>query len=638
MKKTPETGFLNLSWDDLEQWVGATVLRRGKSYRRRVQDLAITDDQHLIATVNGREQYITHVWLKGGKPDCVCSCPYWDDCKHAVAVILAYLDNIQSKTPVPLIGRDELEARLSVYGMAEDEDDSVYGMAEDGGDEPDFDLEHVRAALKKLTKAQLIEWAMEKFADDPSLFDTLPVTKKPANAAPDKIPDKTIARLRQHIRKTTSERGWRNSWDDNGYIPDYSPIKKQLEKLLASGHIEAVLELGEELLTLGNTQIEESHDEGETASELVTCLEVVLNALNKSQQSGAEKMIWFWDKLLHDDFALLDGLTPPINNAAMTRADWRRVAEEFTHRLAQCPKPENTAARFPEKYYRQRVLKCLVKALSQAGEGERATELMVADLAYSENYVELVDHLMANKDYDQAEHWAYKGFNTTIQTYPGIAWSLLDWLTEIAEQRKDWSQVAAFRVSAFLQRPDLENYKLAQKSCKKARSWSRARDKLLDFLETGQSPLSADDWPLPDTALKFPATGRGRKGPDFSALIEVALYEKRSEDALRWFQQAPHRSSHAEAIAQAVKKTHPDVSLKIWRGEAEALIARVKPSAYRDAMPYLKKMQSLMRSLKCDDDYRRYIAGLRQQHKAKRKLMEELDALDNNKRGRILAD
>ena len=627
MKKTAKTGFVNLSWDDLEQWVGATVLRRGKSYRRRVQDLAITDDHHLIATVNGREPYITHVWLKGGKPGCACSCPYWDNCKHAVAVILAYLDNIQSKTPVPLIERDELEARLSVYGMAKDD-----------GDEPDFDLEHARAALKKFTKAQLIEWAIEAFADDPSLFDTLPATEKPANAAPDKIPDKTIARLRQHIRKTTGERGWRDSWDDNGYIPDYSPIKKQLETLLRSGHTEAVLELGEELLTLGNAQVEESHDEGETANELATCLAVVLNALNKSQKPGAEKMIWFWDKLLHDDFALFDGLTPPIDNAAMTQADWRQVAEEFTHRLAQRPKPENTAARFSGKYHRERVLKYAVKALSRAGEGQRATELMVGELAYCENYVELVDHLLASKNQDQAEHWAYKGFNKTIQTYPGIAWSLLDRLMDIAEQRKDWSQVAAFRVSAFLQMPSLKNYKLAQKSCKKARSWSRTRDKLLDFLETGQSPLSADDWPLPDTALKFAATERSRKEPDFSALIEIALYEKRSEDALRWFQQAPHRSSHAEAIAQAVKKTHPDVSLKIWRDNAEALIARVKPSAYRDAMPYLKKMQSLMHSLKCDDDYRRYIAGLRHQHKAKRKLMEELDALDNNKRGRILAD
>ena len=86
------------------------------------------------------------------------------------------------------------------------------------------------------------------------------------------------------------------------------------------------------------------------------------------------------------------------------------------------------------------------------------------------------------------------------------------------------------------------------------------------------------------------------------------------------------------------QKTHPDVSLKIWRDKAEALIAIVKPSAYREAIPYLKKMKSLTHSLKRSDDYRRYIAGLRQRHKAKRKLMEALDALDNKQRGRILAD
>lgn len=623
MKKISATNFVNLGWDDLEQWAGAAILERGKRYRRRVRDLAITDDNHLIATVNGTEQYITHVWLEAGKPDCECSCPYWSDCKHAIAVILAYLDNIRSELPVPLIQQDELEARLSAYGMTENEND-----------EPGIDPEQARAALKKLSKAQLIEWVIEILADDPSLFDTLPVMEKSENAAPDKM----IARLRQQIRKTASERGWRNAWDNNGYIPDYSPIKKQLEKLLRSGHTAAVLELGEELLALGNAQVEESDDEGETASELATCLAVVLKALHKSQQSSAEKMIWFWDKLLHDDFALLDGLTPPIDNAVMTQADWRLVAEEFTHRLAQCPKPKNTETWSSDKYYRQRILGYVVDALSQADEGQHATELMVADLAYSENYVELVDHLLASKNHDQAEHWAYKGFNKTIQTSPGIAWRLLDRLLDIAGQRKDWSQVAAFRVSAFLHNPTLESYKLTQKSCKKSGSWSQARAKLLAFLETGQAPLAADDWPLPDTALKLPATKRGRNEPDFSALIEIALYEKRGEDALHWFQQAPRRSAHADAIAQAVKKTHPDVSLKIWRDKAEALIAIVKPSAYREAMPCLKKMKSLMQSLKRSDDYRRYIAGLRQRHKAKRKLMEALDALDNKQRGRILAD
>ena len=623
MAKILETGFAGLSWDDLEQWAGAKILARGKSYRRSVQDLAITEDHHLVATVNGSEPYITHVWLEGGEPACECSCPYLYNCKHAVAVILAYLDSIRSKTPVPLIQPDELEARLSIYGMAEDGDDG-----------PGIDPEQARALLKKFTKAQLIEWAIEIFADDASFFDTLPGTEQPAKAPPDKI----IAELRQQIRKTTSDRGWRNYWNNRGYTPDYSPIKTQLEKLLRGGHTEVVLELGEELLTLGNKQVEESNDEGETATELFGCLDLVMKALTKSQRPSAEKMIWYWDKLLHGDFVLFDGLAPPIDNEVMTRTDWRQVAEEFSHRLAQCPKPRNTQGWSSNRYHRERVLGYVVEALSQAGEGPRATELMIAELPYCANYVELVDRLSANKDHDNAEQWAYKGFNETIRTSPGIAWRLLDRLRDIAGKRKDWPRVAALRVDAFLQQTDLDNYKSAQKSCKEAKSWSQVRDKLLVFLETGQSPLAADDWPLPDTTLEFPATKSRRNKPDYDVLIEVALYEKRNEDALHWFRQMSRRSSHAEAIAQAVKKTHPDVSLKIWRSKAEALIARVKPDAYREAMSYLKSIKSLMRSLKRNDDYQLYIARLRNRHKAKRLLMRELDALDSKKGGRILAD
>ncbi|MEE8058042.1 MAG: hypothetical protein V3T17_09415 [Pseudomonadales bacterium] len=95
---------------------------------------------------------------------------------------------------------------------------------------------------------------------------------------------------------------------------------------------------------------------------------------------------------------------------------------------------------------------------------------------------------------------------------------------------------------------------------------------------------------------------------------------------------SPHKNYHADTIAQVVQKAHPDVSLDIWQRKIRGLIAKVKPGAYRDAMPYLKKMKKLLQSIKRNDDYRRYILQLRTQHKAKRRLMEELDTLE--KRGR----
>lgn len=49
----PTTFFTTLSWNDLEKWAGPVILQRGKSYRRRVHDLALTDENHLVATVAG---------------------------------------------------------------------------------------------------------------------------------------------------------------------------------------------------------------------------------------------------------------------------------------------------------------------------------------------------------------------------------------------------------------------------------------------------------------------------------------------------------------------------------------------------------------------------------------------------------
>ena len=190
----PIPSIASLGREDLEEWAGSAVVGRGKSYRRRVHDLAVTEEDHLVANVMGGESYLTFVWMTGDAPDHQCSCPYAGPCKHAVAVILTYLDCIRSGKSVPRIEPDELDDRLSAYGLA-------------GGPEQALDMEKARAALEAMSKAQFVEWVMDRFAADPSLFDTLPL------AAPlaDNALAETVARLRRQIRKTASERGWQPS-------------------------------------------------------------------------------------------------------------------------------------------------------------------------------------------------------------------------------------------------------------------------------------------------------------------------------------------------------------------------------------------------------------------------------------------
>jgi len=86
----PITPFTTLSWNDLEQWAGSVILERGRSYRHRVHDLGVTNENNLVAIVAGSEPYITRVWLDDDGPEHECSCPYWGPCKHAVAVITGF--------------------------------------------------------------------------------------------------------------------------------------------------------------------------------------------------------------------------------------------------------------------------------------------------------------------------------------------------------------------------------------------------------------------------------------------------------------------------------------------------------------------------------------------------------------------
>ena len=126
-----------LTWDDLEQWAGSRVLSRGQSYQRshRVKELVQTQTGALIAWVHGGQRYATEVDFEHGELISVCTCPYGNNCKHAVAVVLEYLDCLKKNLEIPQItGQDKRIALLQ--GM--DEEDW-----EDEDEEGELDTAHL---------------------------------------------------------------------------------------------------------------------------------------------------------------------------------------------------------------------------------------------------------------------------------------------------------------------------------------------------------------------------------------------------------------------------------------------------------------------------------------------------------------
>jgi uncharacterized Zn finger protein len=116
-------------------------------------------------------------------------------------------------------------------------------------------------------------------------------------------------------------------------------------------------------------------------------------------------------------------------------------------------------------------------------------------------------------------------------------------------------------------------------------------------------------------------------------LIGIAIYEKDPDRIIHWYDRLPKqrffwRGSIGERVAAAVKDTHPERTIAIWKALAERLIQETKPRAYREAADYLRWLGKLLTEKGRANEWTRYLAELRAQHARKRALLEILETLE----------
>ena len=124
MTKKTDTSLMNLTWEDLNDWAGERIVGRGKSYKSYVENLCLSPDGALVATVYGTQKYATRAGMDANNElFSECTCPYsWGPCKHAVAVILVYLDACKHKKNIPVAAPDD-ERLLELSGENDDADE-----------------------------------------------------------------------------------------------------------------------------------------------------------------------------------------------------------------------------------------------------------------------------------------------------------------------------------------------------------------------------------------------------------------------------------------------------------------------------------------------------------------------------------
>ena len=626
-----------LTFADLEQWADERVVDRGRSYLKRVSGLRRTQAGELMAWVSGTEEYATMVRLHPeGLHDWFCTCPYEQGpCKHAVAVILVAGQQVREDREISELDKDD-DLQLILFADPEEDWEEEPGVEPMQPDAPKQSVKPGEAKIRKLLQGESREALIDMLVRLARLYPVIEQYLREEEQLARGQVDPIVRALRKEIRTLTDEPAWRNHWNQEGSVPDFSHVRRQFQALFDAGYFDLLLDVGDELWRLGTDQVETSDDAGETADNITDCLEIVLKAVTRSSLSRSQQVLWVVERLLIDEFALLEQGEIILQDKMFKPADWQEVATAFETRLSSLDSPKSS--NYSDTYQRNEVVSRLLDAYNRAGLTERIIPLLEREVETCCNYEKLVTHLLEGGHRESARQWCIRGFNKMMQNAPGLADSLEKRLLSMAEEEKCHDLAAAYRAQSFFRHPSADSYKEMRKAVEKIKKWPEVREKILNFLQTGRRPDVAVkkgetlDWPLPVTEVSFPQEKRSEYSfPRYSPLIDIAILEKRMDDVVLLYEQAKKNRFEAgllgETVAEAVAKTHPDVSLSVWRGKVDRLIALVKPKAYREAGGYLRQMRKVLEAQGRQAEWLALLEELRQAHKAKRRLVEILDSL-----------
>ncbi|CAN5905834.1 SWIM zinc finger family protein [soil metagenome] len=566
----------------------------------------------------GGDRYVTTVALSPGRKhpslESACTCPVgFNGCKHAVAVVAEYLQALADGHDVPVADEDDprwtkLDSNRAETDDDWDEDDEDEASWED--EDQDETAEPVRRArsLKKppSRQASAVHWddKIEQHLRAKSQGELADLVWSLVRRFPEIYQEfrerialqegdvgRLVAEARREIRQVTSETAWRNDWNGEGHIPNYSKIQHRFERLLELGHADDVVSLGREFIAQGLRQVGEAHDEGDTALAFAECLPVIFQAVTRSSLSGPERLLFAIDAELADDYDALGGLTEAIFDAPVQPEDWSVVADTLAQRLktSSTQQERGAADSFSRNYARDRVTNWVARALENAGRDQELRILYVTEARASGSYERLVRFLLEQEHFEDAEQWAREGIAETIAKLPGIAASLADNLCELARQRKHWDVVAAHVAFKFFSEyPSTCKFDDLMKATQQAGVEEPVRAAALRFLETGAMPYQVivpppkattgnrtrskvkkrgaanssktkptvespeptsaasvelknePQWPLPIPDYLIPLLNRPGQynptpRPHLEVLLEMALAAKNPDEVLQWF-------------------------------------------------------------------------------------------------------
>lgn len=643
-KKKPSDPFSKLTWEDLEEWAGNVIVGRGRPYQRNgaVENLGRTAGGTLAAWVRGTRRYATSVRLtERNGLESACTCPYWATCKHAVAVVLEYLECLKTDSGVGEIDEDDPRLlKLEAIGgedeeFAEEEEEENVKVRSGRSKSTAASL---RPYLQEQTKAELVALVIE-LADAHDAVRQLIADRRDLAAGQTQ---KILQMIRRELRDLAEP-----TWDDYA-LPtiDTDRLKAALSGLIEAGQADAAIRLGPELLAACD-QVLQHDEEGESDAAFADCLDVLFQALDTAFLSPADQIEWAIDMERADEYGLCHTGLAQLWKRPYTKNDWSAVCDRLAQRL-EAIRPTEEEDDFSHSFKRRQTADWLIRALEKAGRQDEIIPLCEREAPITFSYERLVDRLMAKRRWEEARRWCHQGIEAVASIYPGIKADLHKKLQTINERSGNPLAGLALQAEEFFATPGLFGFQELCKAARKVRVGQGVEAWARHYLETGRRPgvgrkRKSDPqvaWPLPPPEVEVPNI-EAAEAPMTGILIQLAIAEKKPDEVLKWYDYAGRKKGglglsdflvDATEVAEAIKSAYPERAIAIWQETAESNIARVQTSGYEAAVPYLRKMKNALTRAGRKQEWDEYLASLREENKRRPRCLEILSRLKGGRR------
>ncbi len=666
----PTAKWAALTWNDLTKWAGSTIVGRGRDYFRdkQVKKLAMTDDGEIVAWVEGTERYATAVSLdKKGQLWDRCTCPYDDTCKHAVATVLTFLEALKSDNPVP---KAKVTDRRFVMLEAEDEgewyDDDEWDDDEDDDfeEEEDDDFEEappvqakksaakpkgdpIRTYLDGLTKEKLVELVADLNKSVPKAREFI-TDRQSAEAT---VPKALINAIRKLIDELCNEGSYgysRRSLYGNRYDVGsggnrekiLAKLHDKFQVLIDGGHIAEALPLGHELIEAGNELVEGAYDSRALNEGIQKCLTLIFMALPQSGLPALEQVEWVLEADTLNDFDLIGSGLRAFKIFPRKPDQWSDLADALLQWLD--PKQNKvTRGMLDTRVFAD----MCVNALEQAGRIGEIVPFLEKEAVSSNSFDPLVDRLMADERWGDAEKWCIQGIRKFTGDEYHFERALREKLIDIWRKLGKYDRAAALNADFFFSYPSVASYRELIRDAAKTKSPKLVRAAALRFLETGRGPFDTKkkpdptEWPLEKHDLPVTKPSFRPEFPLIAVLIDIAIGEKDPETVLKWYDRPvptknrfgfDPRAAVAVKVAEAITASHPERALEIWRWLVVESISRSNQGGYEEAVTFLRRIRDTLRALGRTNEWFSLLETVRQEHKRKRNFILLLNTFDDD--------